>query len=103
MLVLIILVGILWLGSWVILLKPFVRHQTGLETLDALDAFMIRQGLLLCLFIFALFPSVPTGFVGLLALLPKATLKRSLILICFSILALAISPYCETLNAWFTF
>ena len=54
MLIAVIIVGILWLSSWVLLLKPFIAHKTGLETLDALDAFMIRQGLLLCLLILVL-------------------------------------------------
>ena len=48
-------VGFLWLISWALLLKPFVAKKTGLETLDALDLFVVRQGILLCLLVFALY------------------------------------------------
>lgn len=52
--------GILWVLSFVLLLKPFVAQKTGLETLDALDAFFVRQAILLCLLFIALF-AVPFG------------------------------------------
>lgn len=91
-------VGVLWLLSWALLLQPFITGKTGLETLDALDAFMIRQGILLCLFIFAIHPNILTGLVGILALLPKATLRRSMLLLCFSILGLAAAPYVDMLS-----
>ena len=41
--------GILWVLSFALLLRPFVAQKTGLETLDALDTFLRRQAILLCL------------------------------------------------------
>lgn len=86
-------VGLFWVVSLVLLLLPFVAKKTGLETLDALDIFAIRQGILLCWLIFSLYPVWLTGFVALVALLPRATFKRSLILVCLSIVGMALSFY----------
>lgn len=81
--------GLFWVISFVLLLRPFVSQKTGLETLDALDIFAIRQGILLCWLIFALYPAWVTGFVALVVPLPGATFKRSLILVCLSIVGTA--------------
>lgn len=51
---------ILWGLSFILLLKPFIAKKTGLETLDALDIFLKRQAILLCLLFIALF-AVPFG------------------------------------------
>lgn len=74
-------VGLLWILSFGSLLKPFIDKKTGLETLDALDLFAVRQSILLCLLVFALFPSALTGLFAFIALAPRPTLRRGLILI----------------------
>ncbi len=51
-------IGILWVISFGLLLRPFVAQKAGLETLDALDVFFVRQVILLCLLFVVLF--VPT-------------------------------------------
>ena len=85
------IVGLFWVVSLVLLLRPFVAKKTGLETLDALDIFAIRQGILLCWLIFALYPVWATGAVAMVALLPKATFKRSLILVCLSTVGMVLT------------
>ena len=75
---------ILWLISLALLLKPFITKKKGLETLDALDFFTMRQGILLCLLIFACYPCFITGFIAFLAILPKPTFTRNLILACLA-------------------
>ncbi len=90
-------ISLLWMISLGLLLRPFVAKQTGLETPDALDIFTVRQGILLAWLIFALYPVWFTGLIALMATLPKASLKRSLILVSMSVLALAVSPVCEKL------
>lgn len=52
--------GILWALSFALLLKPFMAQKIGLETLDALDTFFVRQAILLCLLFIGLF-AVPFG------------------------------------------
>ncbi|MEI6806071.1 MAG: hypothetical protein WCK49_06145 [Myxococcaceae bacterium] len=80
-------VGVLWALSFVSLLKPFIDKKTGLETLDALDIFAVRQSILLCLLVFALYPTWPTGLMAFISLAPKATFRRGLILGCLSVLS----------------
>jgi hypothetical protein len=48
-------IGILWAISFGLLLRPFIAQKAGLETLDALDVFFVRQTILLCLLFIALF------------------------------------------------
>ena len=47
--------GILWVLSFILLLRPFVAQKTGLETLNALETFFVRQAILLGLLFIALF------------------------------------------------
>ena len=84
---------VLWLISLALLLKPFITKKKGLETLDALDIFTTRQGILLCLLVFACYPCSITGFVAFLAILPKPTFTRNLILACLSVVGLEISRF----------
>lgn len=77
-------VGLMWALSMALLLKPFIQKKQNLETLDALDQFVLRQGILLCSLMLALYPSWFTAVMTLASLAPKMTLGKNLILLCLS-------------------